>query len=91
MNFVSIVLAYKMFSLTNFLDCGQDANGPADCCGGPAAIERATHAAQKPCRMNNQFATSAAARQQRHERVVQAKMEEKRRPFETQGKQAAAL
>ena len=33
--------------------------------GGPAASERASHAAKKPCRMNNQFATSTAARQQR--------------------------
>jgi len=64
MNFGSIVLAYEMFSLTNFLNCGQDSNGPADCSGGPAAFERATHAAQKPCRINNQFATSPAARQQ---------------------------
>jgi hypothetical protein len=28
MNFGSIVLAYKMFSLTNFHNCGQDSNGP---------------------------------------------------------------
>src|SRR5260370_1383901 len=53
-----------MFSLTKFHNCGQDSNGPRDLSGGPAAFERATHAAQKPCRMNNQFATSPAARQQ---------------------------
>jgi len=39
-----------MLSLTNFLNCRQDSNGPAGCRGGPAALERATHAAQKPCR-----------------------------------------
>ncbi len=63
MNFGSIVLAYKMFSLTNFLNCGQDSNRPPGFSGGPAAFERATHAAQKPCRINIQFATIHRPRQ----------------------------
>src|SRR5713226_435560 len=34
-----------------------------DFSGGPAAFEQATHAAQKPCRINIQSATNGAARQ----------------------------
>src|ERR1700757_3744758 len=64
MNFGSIVFAYKMFSLTNVLNCGQDSKRPRGLSGGPAAFHRVTRATQKPCRMNNQFATSSAARQQ---------------------------
>ncbi len=60
---ISNELGVHFFSLTNVLDCGQDSNGPPGFSGGPAVFERATHAAQKPCRINIQFATIQRPRQ----------------------------
>src|SRR5260370_25690077 len=59
MNFGSIFLGYQCSQLRAGFE------SPARFSGGPAAFERATHAAQKPCRINIQFATIAAARQLR--------------------------
>jgi hypothetical protein len=52
-----------LFSLTNFLDCGQDANRPRDCSAG-LLLSNAPHTQRKkPCRINNQFATIHTLRQ----------------------------
>jgi hypothetical protein len=54
-----------MFSPANFLNCGQDSNGPAGFSAGLLHSNERHTQRKKPCRTNNQFATSAAARQQR--------------------------
>src|SRR5260370_15969059 len=72
MNFGSIFLAYQFSRLR------AGCEWPARLFSGSAAIERATHAAclpqagaKKPCRMNNQSATSPSNRQQStHERAL---------------------
>src|SRR5216684_462706 len=57
MNLGSIFLVYQCSQLRAGFEW------PARSFGGPAALERATHAWQKPCRINNQFATIRMARQ----------------------------
>src|SRR5216684_4496754 len=57
MKFGSIFFAYQ------FSQSRAGFESPARFFGGPAAFERATHAAQKPCRINSQFATIRMARQ----------------------------
>src|SRR5712671_5684642 len=68
MNFGSIFLVYQFSQLR--AGCERSARFS----GGPAAFERATHAAQKPCRTNIQFATIRRPRQLARQSLAKGKV-----------------